>query len=166
MSHPSVVRNFSASFPTVGRGLLVCLAVLAACDSDNRPCTTCPPIEGRYALAFESTTNTGSCQGVNPPAGGTLVIGRQAATLTGSFPPYEDLRGTIYTGGDFTLSGSVNTDGGTPSSTVSIRGVYRAVVRDGGVASLDGTWLEIHQRSSPSGATECSLDRAFDATRQ
>jgi hypothetical protein len=103
---------------------------------------------------------------VNPSADGTLSIGRRGSALTGSLPPYEDLRGTLYTGGDFTLSGSASTtDGGTPTDRISVRAVYLAG-RDGGVATLDGTLLEVRQRSSPSGATECSISRAFTGARQ
>jgi hypothetical protein len=166
MITPLPLRVRSRNIRGVYTGLAACLAVLAGCESDNRPCTACPPIEGRYALEFDSTTTTGSCQGVNPPADGTLSIGRQAASLTGSLPPYEDMRGTLYTGGDFTLSGSASTtDGGTPTDRLTVRAVYLAG-RDGGVATLDGTMLEIRQRSSPSGATECSISRAFTGTRQ
>jgi hypothetical protein len=166
MSHTSVVRFFSALRRTVGPGLLGGLAVLAACEPDNKPCTACPPLEGRYDVSFESTSTTGSCQGVNPPSEGTLQLSRRGSALGGSFPPYEALTGTLYASGDFTLSGSGRGDGGTPSDRVSIRGSYRADVRDGGVTTLDGTWLEVSQRSSPSGPTTCSLHRAFTGTRQ
>jgi len=166
MSHPSLVR-FSSTFRRIIRaGFLGCLVVLAACEPDNKPCTACPPLEGRYDVSFESTTTTGSCQGVNPPGEGTLELSRRGAALSGSFPPYEALTGTIYASGDFTLSGSGRGDGGTPSDRVSIRGTYRADVRDGGVTTLDGTWLEVSQRSSPSGPTTCSLHRAFTGTRR
>ena len=149
-------------FTTFGAALgLAAGLLLGACDASNKACVTCPAIEGSYALVFEEVSAT-NCQGITPVANGTLQVTRTGSRVRGSFPPWEDLLGTLYDSGDWTLSGVAT---GANSDTLSIRGTLQPA-RDGGVPGVFGTWVEAHPRSTPTGTQDCSLTRDFIGTRK
>jgi len=158
------IRPSLASVAVAAAAVLLSALLVSGCTGDNKPCTTCPPIEGTYALGFEETGAAG-CDGGTPPQRDTLALTRHGASLSGHTEVWEDLTGTLYESGDFSLSGTTE-DGGTGLDTVSVQGHYRAGIGDGGTPSLDGTWVESHQRSTPSGPQPCTLTRAFSGARQ
>lgn len=160
MTPPCPLTNSSA-LALLGAAVLLCAQLAAGCATNAHPCTQCAPIEGSYAVSFADTTPSGNCQNVSTPDGGVLQINRQGSVLSGSFPGWSDLAGTLYDTGDFTLAGSGDAN---PNSSVSMRATYLAAQRDGGSATLDGTWLETHPGSTSGG--DCSISRSFTAARQ
>ncbi|SES79008.1 hypothetical protein [Stigmatella erecta] len=150
---------------TSGRLWLAALCLLSTgCDDEGAPCTDCPAIEGRYALAFAEGTVPAACasQGVGLPQG-PLDLQRTGSQLTGSMEGVA-LQGSVYTNSSFLLLGSQGLDGG--SDSLSFSGNYSAGNPDGGTqAQLTGSLTRGYTRAGSSTAP-CSLVRSFTATRQ
>jgi hypothetical protein len=139
-------------------------AVAAGCGDSGAPCTTCPPIEGRYALEFEAGTIPADCAslGVGLPQG-PLDIQRTGAGLTATLEGVP-MEGTLYQTYDFSLLGTQpSLDGGSTQFTVS--GRYTPTRVDGGMGSISGSFTGTYARGSAQGTRRCSVFRAYTAAQ-
>ncbi len=135
------------------------------CGESAAPCTTCPPIEGRYALEYGAGTIPPDCTAlaVALPEG-PLDIQRVGSQLSGSVDGVA-LQGTVFSTYDFSLVSTVGpTDGGT--DTLSFSGRYASARGDGGTGQLAGSFSGTYSRNTPQGTRRCSLTRPFTATQQ
>lgn len=159
-----------------------------------QPChgTQCAPLEGRYALHFDSgefQESTGNCDALPVALPKELTLTRVGSRLTGTLDLGQTLNGTLYDNHDFTLAGTAPTTPGsdfsdnintvfggvyegpgTPSSGVGdggISGDGGTVTVDGGANQLSGLFTRTRTRSSGSGGSSerCQLTRLFTATR-
>lgn len=142
------------------------MALSAACGSGGgAPCTNCPPMEGRYVVAFAAVTSPDECAplGVFLPRG-PLDIERAGAALTATWDAIE-MQGTLYQSYDFTLLGTdAELDGGR--TTFSLNGRYTPGSTDGGIGTLSGSFTGTYTRGSPQGPQDCSLFRPYTAAQQ
>jgi hypothetical protein len=140
------------------------VALSAACGASGSPCTSCPPLEGRYTVAFAAGETPDDCAalGVTLPQG-PLDIQRAGAGLTATWEEVE-LQGTLYQSLDFTLLGAeVPLDGGR--TQFSLNGRYMPGSADGGVGALSGSFSGSYTRASPQGQSDCSIVRPFTAAQ-
>lgn len=143
------------------RRLLVVLPCLLVSCGDQRPCSTCPQINGAYLVSWQQGFPQMGCPAMGPrPVNLNFTQqGNQVAVLVGG----NELRGTLYDTYDFSASGGDN------AATYSLRG--RAVVTgstaqaDGGAARpsvrLTGT---LFTRTGPATAS-CDLAENYTADR-
>ncbi|MDY7227985.1 hypothetical protein [Hyalangium rubrum] len=134
-------------------------------DSNVEPCTTCPPIEGRYTLEFAEGALPAECNplSIELPEG-PLEVNRAGSQLTGTVDGVA-LQGTVYQTYDFSLVGArTPTDGGT--ETYSFSGRYVPARMDGGTGQLTGSFNGNYSRTLPTGAQRCAVGRAYTATQQ
>jgi hypothetical protein len=139
-------------------------ALAAGCGDNGAPCTTCPPVEGRYTVAFEPGTIPADCAslGVGLPQG-PLDIQRTGAGLTATLDGVP-MEGTVYQTFDFTLLGTqAGLDGG--STQFSLSGRYTPGRLDGGTGALAGSFTGAYARGSAQGTRRCSLYRAYTAAQ-
>ena len=138
------------------------------CGGTSAGCVQCPPMEGRYALAFGEGTDPAACAsvGVQLPTG-PLEVSRAGDALTAQVEDVT-LRGTLYQSYDFTLLGlgSGGEDGGTRLDAMSFSGRYVPARGDGGVPTLAGNWQADYSRGAATGVQRCAVTRPFTATRQ
>ncbi len=158
-------RFWFPTFALTGAALLASVG----CSGSSQGCLQCPPLEGRYDLAFDPGTIPTSCNGVSVALPeGPLEVQRQGSDVTATLDGVS-LRGTLYDTYDFGLvgAGAEQTDGGTggPESS-SLNGRYIPAVGDGGVPKLLGDWQGNFASSSAGGIRRCSVTRSFTATRQ
>lgn len=140
-------------------------ASFAACGGGGAPCTSCPPLEGRYTVEFAAGELPDECMelGVGLPQGG-LDIHRAGAALTATWEEVA-LQGTLYQSLDFTLLGTdTRLDGG--STQFSLSGRYTPGSADGGLGAISGTFTGSYTRGAAQGTRRCSLYRAYTATQQ
>jgi hypothetical protein len=133
--------------------------------SEGSACANCPPIEGTYELEFTAGPLPADCTaiGVQLPQG-PLEIERTGPQLNASVDGVE-LQGTLFQSYDFNLlSPLTQLDGGT--TTLSFSGRYIPVLRDGGTASITGSFSGNYTRTAPQGTQRCTLGRAYTATQE
>ncbi|HVG60043.1 MAG TPA: hypothetical protein VNA24_15910 [Hyalangium sp.] len=142
------------------------IALSAACGNEGgSPCTDCPPMEGRYVVAFAAVTNPDECAplGVFLPRG-PLDIGRAGSALTAHWDGME-MQGTLYQSLDFNLLGTdAQLDGGR--TTFSVNGRYAPGSTDGGMGMISGTFTGTYTRGTPQGPQDCALFRPITAAQQ
>jgi hypothetical protein len=142
------------------------VALSAACgNGGGSPCTNCPPMEGRYGVAFAAVTSPDECAplGVTLPQG-PLDVARAGAALTATWDGIE-MEGTLYQSLDFNLLGAdAQLDGGR--TTFSLNGRYTPGSTDGGMGMLSGSFTGTYTRGSPQGQQNCSLFRPYTAAQQ
>jgi hypothetical protein len=142
------------------------VALSAACGGSNgAPCTSCPPMEGRYTVEFAAGEIPNDCAtlGVTLPQG-PLDIQRAGGGLTATWDDIE-MQGTLYQSLDFTLLGAeAQPDGGR--TQFSVNGRYAPGGTDGGVGSISGTFTGSYTRGSAQGPRNCSILRAYTAAQQ
>lgn len=144
---------------------LTATAVAAGCGDNGAPCTTCPPIEGRYPLEFEAGTLPADCTslGVGLPQG-ALDIQRSGSGLTATMDGVP-MEGTLFQSNDFSLLGAQSgLDGG--STQFSLSGRYTPGRLDGGTGSIAGSFTGTYARGSAQGTRRCSIFRGYTATQQ
>lgn len=138
------------------------------CGDGASPCTDCPPVEGRYRMAFGDGGVPADCilLGVELPRGRPLDITRSGDRLIGNLEGV-GLLGNVSAEGSFTLAGSFGgaMDGGR-MDTLSLAGRYTSFEGDGGTARLDGTYTGNFSRPSGTAPQRCSLITPFSATRE
>lgn len=139
---------------------VVVAAVVSACGGDNQECTTCPKLEGKWALTAGGPDRTCSPSEA-PPA--SIDITRVGAAIRSQLPGGE-LTGTIYDTYDFTLSGSVYpADGGiSRADSLSIRARFIPGGPDAG-DTFTGTWT--FSPAADAGTAGCVETRALNAAR-
>lgn len=152
-------------------GAALLLAALAlntwGCSGSTGGCVQCPPMAGRYALAFGDGSDSADCKSapVSLPQG-PLDVTQEGDALSADLNGLT-LRGTLYQTYDFTLLGLTDTDGGLgPSDSQSLNGRYVPVVTDGGVPTLVGEFQADATRTTGAGTLHCTMTRSFTATRQ
>lgn len=141
------------------------VAFSAACGGSGSPCTSCPPMEGRYTVEFAAGAIPEDCAalGVTLPRG-PLDIQRAGAGLTATWDEVE-LEGTLYQSLDFSLLGTeAELDGGRTQFSVS--GRYMPGSADGGVGAISGSFTGAYTRGSAQGPRNCSIFRAYTAAQQ
>ncbi|HYI00790.1 hypothetical protein [Hyalangium sp.] len=140
-------------------------ALAAGCGDNGSPCSTCPSMEGRYALEFAEGAIPADCAslGVTLPQG-PLDIQRAGAGLTATLEGVE-LQGTVYQTFDFSLLGTqAALDGG--STQYSVSGRYTPARTDGGTGGISGSFTGTYARGSAQGTRRCSILRAYTAAQQ
>jgi len=133
--------------------------------SGGSACANCPPIEGTYELEFIAGPVPADCTaiGVQLPQG-PLEIERTGPELHASVDGQE-LQGTLFQSFDFNLlSTQPQFDGGT--TALSFSGRYIPVLRDGGIAQINGTFTGSYTRTPPQGTRRCTLGRSYTATQE
>jgi hypothetical protein len=139
-------------------------ALAAGCGDNSAPCTTCPPIEGRYPLQFAEGAIPAECAalGVGLPQG-PLDIQRTGAGLTATLEGVP-MEGTLYQTFDFTLLGTQpQLDGG--STQFSLSGRYTPGRADGGTGGISGSFTGNYARGSTQGTSRCAIFRAYTAAQ-
>jgi len=139
-------------------------ALSAGCGNGGSPCTTCPPIEGRYALQFAAGAIPADCTslGVELPQG-PLEIQRSGGGLTATLDGVT-MEGTVYQSFDFNLLGAQSAlDGG--STQYSVSGRYTPGRADGGTGGISGSFTGTYARGSAQGTRRCSIIRAYTAAQ-
>ncbi|RKG99059.1 hypothetical protein D7X32_27615 [Corallococcus carmarthensis] len=148
------------------------LLLTPACDEGGTTdCgDTCPPVEGRYPLAFRDDAGLpAECVNLNVQAladGEPLTLQRDGGTLTGTLTGVP-LTGQVYASGALSLSGAPpsSRDGGV-NTFLSLTGTVARDTGDGGVVSLAGTFTGSYSRTQGTSSLRCSVTRPFTATRQ
>src|SRR2546425_13117419 len=103
--------------------LLAVALVASSCScGDEKGCSNCPPLEGRYAMGYDTQTTSGQCSATNmpgaPPAVEISRVGSVArATLDGV-----ETSGTVYDTFRFNLDGTGFNDAGTES--INLHGTF------------------------------------------
>lgn len=142
------------------------VALSASCGgSGGSPCTSCPPMEGRYTVQFAAVGTPDECAplGVTLPQG-PLDIQRAGSALTATWEELE-LQGTLYQSFDFTLLGNeAQQDGGR--TQFSLNGRYTPGSTDGGLGSISGSFTGTYTRGTAQGPRDCSLFRPYTAAQQ
>jgi hypothetical protein len=140
------------------------LALSAGCGGGNAPCTNCPPIEGRYALAFAPGDRPAECVdlGVQLPTD-PLEIQRAGSQLTATLQGVT-MQGTLYQTYDFNLAGTKGASDAGVTTNMSLSGRFSPAVTDGGVAQIVGTFNGTYQGPTGQGTRRCSLSRPYTAT--
>jgi hypothetical protein len=143
------------------RRLLVVLPWLLISCGDQRPCTSCPQLDGAYLVSWQQGFPQTGCpqMGPRPVNLNFTQQGNQLAVLIGG----NELRGTLYDTYDFSVSG------GDTATSYSLRG--RAVVSgptaqaDGGAARSNVRLVGTLFTRTGSGATACDLSENYTADR-
>jgi hypothetical protein len=148
-------------------GLLAGAALAAACGTANRVCfQSCPPMEGRWRVVFESGSVPADCQAIDAaPVDGELSVTRQGAALTATFGGTE-LTGTLYESFDFSLNGQSTPNGGGLDA-ISFRGRY-VPSSDGGTAGAQLTGVHdvtLTRTRAVGGNITCRYVRDYTASR-
>jgi len=147
--------------------LAVVLGAGAACSASNNACfRTCPALGGQWQVTFEAATDPAECQQVGVTVSdGPLDITQRTSALTATFAG-EELSGTAYDTGQFTLDGFTTPDAGNPDA-FSFRGTHRPGA-DGGATgdSLSGLYDATLYRPSAQGTVTCRLVRNYTAARR
>jgi hypothetical protein len=141
------------------------VAAASGCGGGHTPCTSCPPIDGRYPLEFSAGTLPANCASLSVTLPqGPLDIQHTGNLVTATLDGVE-MQGTLYQSFDFTLLGSQPPmDGG--STQFSISGIYTPGSADGGSGKISGSFTGNYTRPSAQGASSCSIFRAYTATQQ
>ncbi len=127
--------------------------VFAAC-TDALPCSTCPEMEGAYAVSWEAPT--GNCAvGVTRTTG--LNVTRVGSSLHSTVAG-QQLTGTLYDTYDFSLSGGIDV-------SYTLRGRLALGAHDAGAQAIHlvGT-LRTSARGRDAG-TFCDTDEKFTADK-
>jgi hypothetical protein len=131
--------------------------LLPACDcGDQRACSDCPPLEGRYAMAYDDETASADCSAIRPPAEpAELELSRVGSTARTTVAGVE-LSGTVFDSFTFSLTGNGAGDGGQLS--MNLRGTFvpPSSVTDGGT-QLRGTY----SADITGGGKSCSTSRGY-----
>ncbi|HYV43619.1 MAG TPA: hypothetical protein VFA20_02115 [Myxococcaceae bacterium] len=147
--------------------LAVVLGAGTACSASNSACfRTCPALGGQWQVTFEAATDPAECQKAGVTVSdGLLAITQQTSALTATFGA-EELSGTAYDTGQFTLDGLTTPDAGNPDA-FSFRGTYLPGA-DGGASgdSLSGLYDATLVRPSGQGPVTCRLVRNYTAARR
>ncbi|MFL5318727.1 MAG: hypothetical protein ACJ790_03655 [Myxococcaceae bacterium] len=126
----------------VGACLAVVVLWAAGCGSDNQTCSTCPKVEGTWAITSGQPDQACS-NGKAPPS--SLTITRVGSTIRSTIEGNE-LTGTVFDTFDFTLSGATGgSTGGADAGVrvpdhVELRAKFIEGTGDGGVDTFHGTW--------------------------
>lgn len=142
---------------------VLAVVLVAACD-DARPCSSCPPLEGRYALTYEGGATAGDCATARvgePPR--ELEIARSGPTIRSTALGVE-LTGTLYDTFDFTLAGAGVSDAGSDAITYRGKFLPPSNATDGGTL-LRGSYSGTH-RPVPATENTCILERSFSGTKR
>jgi hypothetical protein len=137
------------------------LVVLAGC-SDALPCSTCPPLDGVYAVSWAANdggqpiADGGSCP-VEGPRAPTWTLSQRGSQVTTSIEGV-NLGGTLYDSYDLVLSGS---EGGL-SYRVRALVVPEGTSADAGVRLQNGTFTT---RTLPVSGDPCEVNESFSAQR-
>lgn len=142
------------------RRLLVVLPFLVSCG-DQRPCSSCPSIDGAYLVSWQQGFPQAGCpeMGPRPVNLNFSQQGNQLSVLVGG----NELRGTLYDTYDFSVSGGDN------STSYSLRG--RAVVSgpsaqaDGGTVRSNVHLVGTLFTRTGSGSMGCDLSENYTADR-
>ena len=139
---------------------LFTLVVLASCGPNAAPCTTCPPVDGVYAVTWGGdagviSADGGSCATPGPRVNSWTLM--QAGTRITTTIEEVNLGGTIYDTYDLVLSGS--------ASAVSYR--MRSVVIPEGTSMDAGIRLQgtFTTRTLPASGEPCEVNESFSAQR-
>jgi hypothetical protein len=132
----------------------------AACGSEPRACSDCPPLAGRWALTYDDLPAlSAQCEEMQIPRpdGVELNLTQSGSGLHGTLEGVE-LGGTAWDTWDFSLNGNARgDDGGTVG--LSLTGRYGPGVADGG--GFVGTYTANHTRDGRS----CMFSRGYTAAR-
>ncbi len=130
--------------------LTVCLA-FTACSS-ALPCTSCPPVDGTYAVSWVDGGNEG-CPGPRVPTWKLTEKAPQVTTTLNDIP----LGGTLYDSYDLLLTGG----------EVGLTYRLRALVIPEGTSTDAGVRLQgtLTSRVTPSGGEACESVETFTAQR-
>lgn len=128
---------------------------------DQRPCTSCPQVDGAYLVSWQQGFPQMGCpdKGPQPVNLNFSQQGNQLSVLVGG----EELRGTLYDTYDFSVSG------GRGDVSYSLRG--RAVVSgpsaqaDGGAVRSSVHLVGTLFTRTGSGAKACDLSENYTADR-
>ncbi|MDP2272068.1 MAG: hypothetical protein Q8N23_07325 [Archangium sp.] len=139
---------------------LFTLVVLASCGPNAAPCTTCPPVDGVYAVTWGGDAGVLAVDGGTCSTPGSRVstwtLGQSGTRVTTTIEDV-NLGGTIYDTYDLVLSGS--------SSALSYR--LRSVVIPEGTSMDAGIRLQgtFTTRTLPTSGEPCEVDESFTAQR-
>jgi hypothetical protein len=140
--------------------------VVSACGSDNEECSSCPPIEGTWAISA-GAPDQACANGRAPPQ--ALSITRVGSIIRADIEGSE-LTGTVFDTFDFSLTGSVGdqvsgADGGAVKGpdTVNIRAKFVQGNGDGGSDTFRGTWA--FTPGADAGTQSCTETRQLDAVK-
>lgn len=136
---------------------VISLVVLGAC-SDAAPCSSCPPIDGVYAVSWADAVASGdggSCSQRGPRVP-TWTFAERGAQVTATIAGV-NLGGTLYDTYDLVLSGAE----GTLNYRLRALTIPEGPSTDAGV-KLQGTFTT---RTVPDTGEPCSVDETFTAQR-
>jgi hypothetical protein len=157
----------STAMRTVLGGVGLLLAVGCV---DAAPCsTTCPKIEGTYAMSYEATTiESPDCASIPAPTGpSSIVIVRSGAEIRATIFGIPG-RGMLQETSDFSIAADETPDGGADAGTQSyvLRGYFLPPAQrglDGGTpATILGKWITHAER----GAKVCDAERPYTGIKQ
>ncbi|HEY8210414.1 MAG TPA: hypothetical protein VIG99_23190 [Myxococcaceae bacterium] len=152
----------------IALGAAALLGAASACSASNSACfRTCPALAGQWLVAFEPATDPSECRQIRVTVqDGVLVIAQQTSALSAIFDGQE-LSGTAYDTGQFTLDGLFAPDAGGLGDAFSFRGTFTPS-RDGGAGgdALAGTYDATLRRPGPQGTLTCRLLRSYAAARR
>lgn len=152
----------------IALGAAALLGAATACSASNNACyRVCPALAGQWLVAFEPAADPSECQQIGVTArDGLLEIAQQTSALSATFDG-EELSGTAYDTGQFTLDGLFGPDAGGLGDAFSFRGTLTPS-RDGGAGgdSLSGTYDATLRRPGPQGPLTCRLVRSYAAARR
>lgn len=145
--------------------ILAAAVLVLACDSQNQPCnSTCPAIEGTYAVTFQNVGTAGGCAALGQSlSNGPLAISRTLAVLHGTFGGRSDFVGEIYDNAQFTLTAQF-ADGGVDSNRVSFTGTFVTDPFDAGAGSINGSFTADYERSGNNPGS-CGITASFTGSR-
>lgn len=150
-------------------GFIFAALLINSC-STGAPCSSCPKMEGRYAMTYKDpTVESPDCATVTSPPGPlTIEITRSGAEIRSTFNG-TPARGMLQDTSDFSLLGTAEPDGGTDGgsqTTLTLRGFYLPEKRrgeDGGEpAQLVAKWVTHTER----GAKLCDAERPATGVKQ
>jgi len=156
----------------IALGAAALLGAASACSASNNACfRLCPALAGQWLVAFEPATDPSECQDIGATVrDGILDVAQQTSALSATFDG-EELSGTAYDTGQFTLDGLFAPDAGGLGDAFSFRGTFTPSPTpspDGGAGgdALSGTYDATLRRQGAQGTVTCHLVRSYAAARR
>ena len=145
------------------------LLLMIGCVEADLCSTTCPKMEGTYAMTYRAVTiESADCALVAAAEGPRLIqITRSGAEVRATLNGASG-RGMLQDTSDFSIAATEEPDGGTDAGTQSftLRGYFIPPVMrgaDGGdPAMIEGKWITHAER----GAKVCDAERPFTGIKQ